>query len=244
MKKSFLIFLTMALLVFSLGMATTYIVGTSADFPPFEYVQNGKYVGFDMDLITSIAKLEGFNIQIRDMAFDSLVPALKAGVIDIAIAGMTILKEREKVVDFSDPYWYANQDVIVKKDSNFNVTVLCGKHTIGVQTGTTGDLWVSDNLVKPGYLNKNNVKRYQSFIYSLQALLNGAVDANVLDSPVAERFAKMKPVKIVATIMTGESYGIAVRKGNSKLLAKINDGLKKIKSSGEMAKLIDKYFGK
>ena len=244
MKKSLVLFLVVLVVVFSLGMATTYIVGTSADFPPFEYVENGKYVGFDMDLINAIAKAEGFNVQIRDMSFDSLIPALKAGVIDIAIAGITITDERQKIVDFSEPYWYANQDVIVKKDSKFNVTVLCGNHTIGVQTGTTGDLWVSDNLVKPGYLNKNNVKRYQSFIYSLQALLNGSVDANVLDSPVAERFAKMKPVKIVATLVTGETYGIAVKKDNSELLDKINDGLKKVKTSGEMSNLIDKYFGK
>ncbi len=244
MKKIITIFLILSALLFTLGMSETYIVGTSADFPPFEYVQNGKYVGFDMDLITEIAKIEGFNVQIRDMSFDSLIPALKAGVIDIAIAGMTITKEREKVVDFSNPYWYANQDVIVKKDSKFTVTVLFGNHTVGVQTGTTGDLWVSDNLVKAGYLKSGNVKRFQSFIYSLQALLNGEVDANVLDSPVAERFAKMKPVKIVATLITGESYGIAVRKGDASLLDKINDGLKKVKTSGYMEKLIDKYFGK
>ncbi len=244
MKKSFIVFLIVTLTFFTLSLATTYIVGTSADFPPFEYVQNGKYVGFDIDLINEIAKIEGFKIQIRDMSFDSLIPALRAGVIDIAIAGMTITDEREKIVDFSEPYWHADQDVIVKKDSKFTVTVLCGKHKVGVQTGTTGDLWVSDHLVKPGLLNPNNVKRYQSFIYSLQALLNGSVDANVLDSPVAERFAKIKPVKIVATLVTGESYGIAVKKGNAELLNKINDALKKLESSGKMTLLIDKYFGK
>ena len=104
MKKTFLVFLIVLGLVFSTVLATTYVVGTSADFPPFEYVQNGKYVGFDLGLIKAIAKTEGFNIQIRDMAFDSLIPALKVGVIDIAIAGMTITKERENVVDFSNPY--------------------------------------------------------------------------------------------------------------------------------------------
>ena len=244
MKKSFLVFLLVSLLTFSLGLATTYVVGTSADFPPFEYVQNGKYVGFDIDLISAIAKMEGFNVSIRDMSFDSLIPALKAGVIDIAIAGMTITNQRQKVVDFSQPYWFANQDVIVNKNSKYTVTVLFGNHKVGVQTGTTGDLWVTNNLAKTGILKKENVKRYQSFIYALQALLNNAVDAVVLDSPVAERFAKMKPVKIVATLITGESYGIAVKKGNTFLLGKINDGLKKIKASGQMAKLIDKYFGK
>ena len=244
MKKSFWVFLLVSLLTFSLGLATTYVGGTSADFPPFEYVQNGKYVGFDIDLISAIAKMEGFNVSIRDMSFDSLIPALKAGVIDIAIAGMTITNQRQKVVDFSQPYWFANQDVIVNKNSKYTVTVLFGNHKVGVQTGTTGDLWVTNNLAKTGILKKENVKRYQSFIYALQALLNNAVDAVVLDSPVAERFAKMKPVKIVATLITGESYGIAVKKGNTFLLGKINDGLKKIKASGQMAKLIDKYFGK
>lgn len=244
MKRNFWIFLIVLSTIFSMGLATTYVVGTSADFPPFEYVQNGKYVGFDMELINAIAKTEGFNVQIRDMAFDSLIPALKAGVIDIAIAGMTITKERQKVVDFSDPYWFADQDVIVSKNSKYTVTVLFGNHKIGVQTGTTGDLWVTNNLVKPGILKESGVKRYQSFIYALQALLNGAIDAVVLDSPVAERFAQVKPVKVVAVLITGESYGIAVRKGNTALLKKINDGLKKVKSSGKMSELIDKYFGK
>lgn len=244
MKRIFLISLVSLLLVSSLGWATTYIVGTSADFPPFEYVQNGKYVGFDMDLINTIAKTEGFNVEIRDMSFDSLIPALRSGVIDLAVAGMTITKDRAKVVDFSDPYWFADQDVIVNKGSKYTVTVLFGNHKIGVQTGTTGDLWVSDNLLKPGLIKQNNLKRYQSFIYSLQALLNGAVDAVVLDSPVAERFAQMKPVKVVATLITGESYGMAVKKGNSKLIDQINDGLKRLKASGEMSKLIDKYFGR
>ncbi len=244
MKRNILVFLIVLTVVFSTALATTYVVGTSADFPPFEYVQNGKYVGFDMELINSIAKAEGFNVQIRDMSFDSLIPALKAGVIDIAIAGMTITQERQKVVDFSNPYWFANQDVIVGKNSKYTVTVLFGNHTIGVQTGTTGDLWVTNNLMKAKILKESNVKRYQSFIYALQALLNGAIDAVVLDSPVAERFAQVKPVKIVATLVTGESYGIAVRKGNSSLLSKINDGLKKVKNSKKISELIDKYFGK
>ncbi|BBJ28165.1 basic amino acid ABC transporter substrate-binding protein [Athalassotoga saccharophila] len=232
-----------ALLVFgSFVLSKTYIVGTSADFPPFEYVDNGKYVGFDMDLIRSIASLEGFQVEIRDMSFDSLIPALKSGIIDIAIAGMTITPERLKVVDFSTPYWSADQDVIVKKDSNYNLTVLFGNHKIGVQTGTTGDLWVSDNLVKTNILK--SIVRYESFIYALQALLNGEVDAVVLDSPVAERFAQTQPVSIVGIIITNENYGIAVNKGNSDLLSKINDGLSKLRSSGQLTILVDKYFGK
>ncbi len=244
MKKVLIIFLLILMGTLSVALAKTYIVGTSADFPPFEYVEGGKYVGFDMELIQNIAKLEGFDVQIRDMAFDSLIPALRAGVIDIAIAGMSITPERQKIVDFSNPYWSADQDVIVKDSSNYSLTVLFGNHKIGVQTGTTGDLWVTDNVEKPGILKSGDLVRYQSFIYALQALINGEVDAVVLDSPVAERFAKSKPVKIVAVIMTGEEYGIAVRKGDNELLDKINAGLAKLKNSSTMASLIDKYFGK
>ncbi|HEU25094.1 MAG: basic amino acid ABC transporter substrate-binding protein [Mesoaciditoga sp.] len=241
MKRIFVI-LVILLIFGSFALSKTYIIGTSADFPPFEYVDNGKYVGFDMDLIRSIANLEGFQVEIRDMSFDSLIPALKSGIIDIAIAGMTITPERLKVVDFSTPYWSADQDVIVKKNSNYNLTVLFGNHKVGVQTGTTGDLWVSDNLIKTNILK--SIVRYESFIYALQALLNGEIDAVVLDSPVAERFAQTQPVSIVGIIITNENYGIAVNKGNSELLSKINDGLSKMRSSGQLTSLVDKYFGK
>ncbi len=241
MKRIFVI-LVILLIFGSFALSKTYIIGTSADFPPFEYVDNGKYVGFDMDLIRSIANLEGFQVEIRDMSFDSLIPALKSGIIDIAIAGMTITPERLKVVDFSTPYWSADQDVIVKKNSNYNLTVLFGNHKVGVQTGTTGDLWVSDNLIKTNILK--SIVRYESFIYALQALLNGEIDAVVLDSPVAERFAQTQPVSIVGIIITNENYGIAVNKGNSELLSKINDGLSKMRSSGQLTALVDKYFGK
>ncbi len=242
MKKIYLVLLVFLFVLAAFGFSKTYIVGTSADFPPFEYVQNGQYVGFDMDLIQAIGKVEGFQVEIRDMSFDSLIPALKSGIIDIAIAGMTITPERLQVVDFSNPYWSADQDVIVKKDSNYNLTVLFGNHKVGVQTGTTGDLWVSDNLIKTGILK--SIVRYESFIYALQALINGEVNAVVLDSPVAERFAQTQPVSIVGIIITNENYGIAVNKGNKTLLDMINDGLAKIKASGQLSQLVDKYFGK
>lgn len=242
MKKVSLVLMVSLFALVGLSFSKIYIVGTSADFPPFEYVQNGQYVGFDIDLIQAIGKIEGFQVEIRDMSFDSLIPALKSGIIDIAIAGMTITPERSQVIDFSNPYWSADQDVIVKKNSDYNLTVLFGNHKVGVQTGTTGDLWVSDNLIKAGILK--SIVRYESFIYALQALINGEVNAVVLDSPVAERFAQTQPVSIVGIIITNENYGIAVNKGNTELLAKINDGLSKLRASGQLSALVDKYFGR
>ncbi|AEH51208.1 basic amino acid ABC transporter substrate-binding protein [Pseudothermotoga thermarum] len=234
--------LIVLLLVSVLALAKTYTVGTSADFPPFEYIENGQFVGFDMDLIREIAKIAGFEVKFVDMSFDSLIPALRAGQIDIAIAGMTITEERKQVVDFSIPYWTADQSVIVKADSNLSITVLFGKYRIGVQTGTTGDLWCTEELVKKGILPEKNLKRYDTFVLALTDLLNGNIDAIVLDSPVANRFAATKPVKIVGIIVTGEQYGIAVKKGNTDLLKAINEALKVLQETGKLAELIDKYF--
>src|SRR6056297_4099983 len=115
MKKS-LLFLIVVMLVVSFGFAKVYRVGTSAGFPPFEYVENGEIVGFDMDLIKEIGKEMGFEVEIIDIAFDSLIPAIVSGNLDIAASGMTIRPDRAKVVSFSDPYWTADQSISVKED--------------------------------------------------------------------------------------------------------------------------------
>ena len=102
-KKNLLLIISVLLVVLSANvvMAKTYIVGTSADFPPFEYVEEGEYVGFDIELIKEIGKLKGFEVEVKDLSFDSLIPALKTGNIDIIIAAMTITEERQQVVDLS-----------------------------------------------------------------------------------------------------------------------------------------------
>lgn len=239
MKKGFLVVILILLAVFAAGK--TYMVGTSADFPPFEYVEDGKYVGFDMDLIRAIADEMGFNVVVVDMAFDSLIAALASGNLDIVIAGMTITEEREQVVDFSTPYWVADQSVVVKTGSDLNITVLFGDHDIGVQTGTTADLWVEENLVNTKILT-GQFKRYETFVLAMTDLVNGNVDAIVLDSPVAEMYARRRPVEIVGIIKTGEEYGIAVQEGNKELLDLINEGIKRLQESGKIEEIISKYF--
>lgn len=242
--KSTLIFILFSLIIIfsaSVVMAKTYLVGTSADFPPFEYVENGEITGFDIDLIKEIAKLKGFEVEVRDLSFDSLIPALKSRNIDIVIAAMTITEERKGAVDLSNPYYSANQSVIVRDDSDANVTVLFGDNNIGVQTGTTGDLWVSENLKDKDILS-GDVKRYDTFIYVINDLLNGNIDGVVLDTPVAERYSETRAVNIIAEIITGEDYGIAVDKGNTELLNLINEGIEELNNNGTMDTLIDKYF--
>ena len=242
--KRTLICLMVGLFILSCGtlaFAKTYVVGTSADFPPFEYVEDGNYVGFDLDLIRAIGEEQGFDVEIKDMSFDSLIAGLKTGNVDIVIAGMTITDKREKVVDFTNPYYTADQSVIVKEDSDLNLTVLYGDNKVGVQTSTTGDLWVSDNLAKKDILT-GKVVRYDTFVLAVTDLINENLDAIVLDSPVADRFIDLRPVKKVGIIVTGEEYGIAVNEGNEELLNLLNEGIEKVKESGKMGELIDTYF--
>jgi len=240
-KKVFLVFLV---LVFSLMsvFSVTYVVGTEASFPPFEYVENGKFVGFDMDLIREIGKLYGFDVEIRDISFDSLIPSLMTGNIDIIVAGMTITEEREKVVDFTIPYFSADQSILVRKGEGKNISVLFEKRKIGVQTGTTGDLWVTENLVDKGFLPKGNLTRYDTFNFAVRDLINKNIEAIVLDNPVAQRFTKTDPVEIVGIIKTNENYGMAVAPGNEELLNMLNEGIRQLQENGKIDDLIQKYF--
>jgi len=222
------------------------VVGTSADFPPFEMVdEKGEIVGLDIDIAKKIAEKLGVKLVIRDIKFEGLIPALLSGDVDLVIAGMTITEERAKAVDFSIPYFEADQAVIVLKDrTDINsVEDLAGKK-IGVQEGTTGDFWVTDNLVKKGKVKEEDVKRYGKFTVALLELKKGGIDAVVMDKPAAEMYVKLdNSLKVAVVIKTGEKYGIAVKKGNKDLLDLINKVLEELIKSGEMEKLIKKWFG-
>jgi len=219
------------------------VVGTSADFPPFEYKdpQTGEIVGFDIELIKLIAKKIGYDkVEIKDMDFDSLIPALDAGQIDVAIAGITITDKRKQQVDFSIPYWSADQAVVIRKGSGITINDVKDLYglNIGVQSGTTGAIYVEEHVGENA-----TIKEYPTYIEALQALITGQIDAIVVDTPVAQRFTQQYDVEIAHVFETGEQYGIAVKKGNTDLLNKINDALQQIMNSEDWNKLIEKYFG-
>ena len=219
------------------------VVGTSADFPPFEYKdpETGEIVGFDIELIKLIAQKIGYDrVEIKDMDFDSLIPALQAGQIDVAIAGMTITEKRKQQVDFSIPYWSADQAVVVRKGSGITVNTVEDLYglKIGVQTGTTGAIFVEENVGQNA-----TIQEYPTYVEALQAIITGQIDVIVLDTPVAERFTQQYDVEIVKVFETGEHYGIAVKKGDTELLNKINDALQQIMGSEDWNNLVEKYFG-
>lgn len=215
------------------------IIGTEPTFPPFEFVdEKNQIVGFDIDIANELAKRLGVKLEIVSLPFDSLIPALQQGKIDLIIAGMTITEERAKVVDFSKPYFEANQAIVVRGDSKFQpkkIDDLVGKK-VAVQLGTTGDLVVSK-------VKGIEVVRFQKFTDAFLELQNGRVDAVVLDEAPAKAYVRKFPKFILSAVIdTGETYGIAVKKGNRELLNFVNQTLDILKSTGVYNKLIQKWF--
>ena len=223
------------------------IVGTSADFPPFEFKDaNGNIIGFDIDLIKKILTDEGYTVEVQDIGFDSLIPSLQTGKIDIIAAAITITEQRQQQVDFSNAYYDANQSVLVKVGADINITIIedLKNYTVGAQTGTTGWALVNDTLVATGKLPDDKFKSYDLYTDAVADLIIGPsrVGAIVIDTPVAESFAKRGTVKIVLNITTDESYGFAVKKGNTELVNKINTGLAAVMETTFWENLVEKYF--
>lgn len=212
-------------------------VGTNAEFPPFEYLEDGKVVGFDVDLINALGKEMGREIVIKDMSFDGLLPALQTGKVDIVIAGMTATPEREKTVNFSSPYYSANQVIIVPEGNTEikDFKDLEGKK-VAVMLGFTGDVVVSE-------MPNVQVERFNAAYAGIMALQGNKVDAVVLDSETANNYvAKNAGLKLAEGKGEKEDYAIAIKKNDEELLKEINDAIVKVKENGTFSTIIEKHF--
>lgn len=221
------------------------VVGTSADFPPFEYMSaDQEIVGFDIDMITIILTGQGYTVEVSDMAFDSLIPSLLTNKIDVIVAGMTITEDRLEQVSFSDPYYEADQSVLIKSGANITIENVSdmANLTVGAQTGTTGAIWVQEALIDTNMTPADMFESYETYDLALWDLKNERIDILVIDKPVAQAYAEDGTIEIVYTIMTEEHYAIAVRKEDTELLEKINEGLAELKASDEWDELIQRYF--
>ena len=218
-------------------------VGTDATYAPFGFKEKntGKLAGFDIDIITALAKEEGAEVDIQNLNFDALLPALQSNTLDIAISDMTISEERARSVDFSNPYYIAGSGLVVNTD-NTNITSfkdLEGKR-IGVSIGSTG-------AEIAGKIPNADVRQFNLIIDAFLELQNRGVDVVINDTPVNEFYVANKGRGIAKVV--GEDYdaaplGIAVKKGNTELLDKINSGLSKIKENGKYREIYKKWFGK
>ena len=218
----------------------TLIVGTNAEFPPFEYIEQGNIVGFDVDLINEISKIIGKKVEFKNMAFDSLLIAMQTGKINCIISGMTATDERRQHVNFSTPYFVSKQAVIVPGDSDIQKFEDLKGKKIGVVIGYTGDMVVTDM-----YKDTSSITRYEATGQAIMALTAGKVDATVLDmEPAKEYVANNKGIKVLDTALAEEEYSIALPKDNTALLEEINKALKTLKENGTYDKIYAKYFNK
>ncbi|MCR4741221.1 MAG: basic amino acid ABC transporter substrate-binding protein [Lachnospiraceae bacterium] len=218
------------------GSQKKLVMATNAEFPPYEYYEGSEVVGIDAELAKAIADKLGMELTIEDMAFDSIIASVQTGKADVGIAGMTVTEDRLQNVSFSTPYTESRQVVILKEDSDIaSVEDLTGK-TIGVQLGTTGDIFAED-------IENATLERYNKGMEAVQSLNQGKVDAVIIDMMPAKVFVEQNEgLKILDEDFAVEEYAIAVAKDNTELLDKINAALEELKSSGELQKIIDKYI--
>lgn len=214
----------------------TLVMATNAEFPPYEFHEGDDVVGIDADIARAIGEEMGMEVKIEDMAFDSIIPAVTSGKADFGAAGMTVTEDRKKNVDFTDTYATATQVIIVKEGSDIaGPDDLTGKK-IGVQLGTTGDIYADD-------IEDAEVERYNKGFEAVQALTQDKIDAVVIDGEPAKEFvAEADGLKILDEAFTEEEYAIAVAKDNDDLLKKMNEALASLKESGKIDEIVAKYI--
>ena len=224
--------------------AKVYVVGTDAAYAPFESQnEKGEIVGFDIDVVSAVAKKAGIEVKFVNTPWEGIFNNLAQGDRDLLVSAITITDERKQTMDFSAPYFDAQQLIAVKADSKIAKFDDLKKLKVGVQTGTTGDEVVSKLIGK----TSTAVKRFESTPLALKELESGGVDAVVADNGVVIHYvanntgAQFKTVADAS--FTPEQYGIAVKKGNAELLEKINKGLADIKADGTYDKIYTQYFG-
>ncbi len=211
-------------------------MATNAEFPPYEYMENKKIIGIDADIAHAICDKLGYTLVIDNMKFDAIIAAVTSGKADFGMAGMTVTEERKKEVDFTDTYAKTTQVIIVKEGSDKvkNADDL-EKASIGVQMGTTGDIFVSD-------FKDAKIQRFGKGAEAVEALATGKVDAVVIDSEPAKEFVKAKGgLTILSDPFVEEQYAICVKKG-SKLTEEINGALKELKDDGTVDKIVKAYI--
>ena len=212
------------------------VMATNAAFPPYEMVEGSEIVGIDPEIAKLIADDLGRELVIEDMAFDSIIAAVQTGKADIAMAGLTITEDRKQNINFSDPYTEAAQVIVVRTDSDVaSPDDLTGK-TVGVQIGTTGDIYAED-------IEGATVERYSKYFEAINALTQQKIDAVIVDREPAKVFVNdSDELKMIDEEFTLEEYAIGVSKENTELLDQINASLKKLQESGKIDEIINKYI--
>lgn len=243
MKKilSLVLVLSMALCLFA-GCASKegdtsdkLTMATNAEFPPFEYLENGEIVGADVEIAQAIAKKLGKELEITNIDFDAALTGAATGKYDMAVAGITANDDRKKNMNFSVDYYTASQAIIVMSDSEIATAADLSGKTIACQEGTTGEQYLMDN--------NYSIQSFKTGAEAVSAMTSGKVDAIVIDDAVARALSSKQngTTKVLDEALTKEAYAIALEKGDEELTKEINKALEELKADGTLAKIFEKY---
>ena len=249
MKKLIALVLAAMLLVAGISAMAetkgTLTMATNAQFPPYEYYdeESGEIVGIDVEIAKLICEKIGYDLEIADIDFDAVIPGVQTAKYDFGASGITMTEERAEIVDFTDSYTTAVQVVIVPADSEAasidDIVTANGTVTIGVQMGTTGDLYSTWDYEDEG---KGAVNRYKSGAAAVEALVSGKVDCVVVDSEPAKNFVAAKEgLKILETAYALENYAMVFPKG-SEIYADFNAALNALIEDGSLQAIVEKYI--
>lgn len=220
-------------------------VATSPDYPPFENLENGEYVGLDIDVAKAVAEELGLEVEFKTLQFDGIIPAIAAGgQADIAVSGITVDPERAEQVDFSDTYYIDDQAIAVMNGTHYTPENAAEQLnfegvTIAVQSGTTGETYVQENFPNA------TVQAYGNSTDCFAAMQAGQATAVCTNKAVVEKMlaSAYSDAEVVLTVATGEEYAIAISKDNPELLAAVNEALATLVANGTIDELVQKHLG-
>ena len=248
MKKFVALFLALMMLTTAFAALAeetrTLIMATNASFPPYEYYdETGAIVGIDAEIAAAIAAYLGYDFQIDDMEFDSIITAVDSGKADFGLAGMTVTEDRLEQVDSSDSYATGVQVVIVRDGSSItsvdDLVAEGANHIIGVQLSTTGDLYATWDIEEEGF---GTVERYPNGNEAVLALVQGKIDCVIIDNEPAKAYVAANPsLTILDTEYAVENYAACFKK-DSELVAKFNEALAALTEDGTIPAIIEKYI--
>ena len=246
MKKIIALVLVCMLTLAGAAFAETLKMGTNANFPPYEYYDDatGEIVGIDVEIADAVCKKLGYDgVEVVDMEFSAIINAVVSGKVDFGMAGMTVTEERLQSVDFTTSYATGIQSVIVTEDSDItsvdDLFAEGASHKVGVQLGTTGDIYCTGDIEEAGL---GTVERFNNGTDAVLALTSGKIDCVVIDNQPAQKFVEANEgLKILETAYAEEDYAIALAK-DSELTEQINGALAELIADGTVQAILDKYI--
>ncbi len=214
----------------------TLSVGSDIPYPPFEQGQPGNYTGYDVELMEAIAESLGRTAEFQDTSFDTIFRDLAQGRFEAVASATTITDEREETVDFTNPYYFSEQAILVKEGSDIDSVEKLSGTTVGVQQGTTGEEFAEEKA------DASEVRSFPQGPDAVNALKSGVLDAVVIDIPVAENAVQAGGIEVSAAIPTEEDYGFVVSENDEGLLEEMNGALEELKDDGTFTRIYEKWF--